>query len=97
MEDASKSWEDGLLAPPDYGCCYVLDVGRPCGAPRRGQSSYCAEHHTVCHLTSEQAVEKAAEFEALGRVAGGRMALGPLSERILRRLERGAPRKARRI
>jgi|SRR5271167_5181145 len=77
------------------GCAYILDDREGCSicglALRRG-SSYCPQHHALCHVacgTSEEA-RRLREVEELARVVGGRRAaesVGP-SPRFLKRLER---------
>lgn len=75
MEALSRS-----LAPEDrhagLGCAYILDDGDSCrfcgGVPRRG-SSYCPQHHALCHVASGTAEEsrRLREVEELARVVGG--------------------------
>jgi hypothetical protein len=76
-------------------CAYVLADGvsfRFCsGVPRRG-SSYCPEHHALCHVASGTMEEarRLREVEELARVVGGRRGaegVGP-SAQFLKRLER---------
>jgi hypothetical protein len=36
-----------------HGCAYLVeepDGRRVCGSPRKPGSSYCANHHAMCHL-----------------------------------------------
>jgi hypothetical protein len=86
-------------APEDrhagLGCAYILDDGdsrRFCGGvPHRG-SSYCPQHHALCHVASGtvEEVRRLREVEELARVVGGRRGaegVGP-SRRFLKRLER---------
>ncbi len=88
-----------LSAPEDrhagLGCAYILDDGdssRFCdGVPRRG-SSYCPQHHALCHVANGTVEEarRLREVEELARVVGGRRGaegVGP-SRRFLKRLER---------
>jgi hypothetical protein len=94
MEKLSRSPapEDRHAGP---GCAYMLDDGEGChscgGVLRRG-SSYCPQHHALCHVacgTTEEA-RRLREVEELARVVGGRRAtegVGP-SRRFLKRLER---------
>jgi len=88
----STTLADRLAGP---GCSYILDDGdgrRFCdGVPRRG-SSYCQQHHALCHVPSGTTEEtrRLREVEELARVVGGRRAaegVGP-SRRFLNRLER---------
>jgi hypothetical protein len=76
------------------GCAYIVDDDegrRFCGEALRPDSSYCRQHHALCHVacgTTEE-VRRLREVEALARVVGGRRASeasGP-SRRFLRRLE----------
>ena len=90
--------EELSLLPDDRhtgsGCVFILDDGRSrrfCGEiPRRG-SSYCPQHHTLCHVgcgTTAEA-QRLREVEALARAVGGRRApigTGP-SRRFINRLE----------
>jgi hypothetical protein len=78
----------------DTGCAYLLareDGTRSCGLPRRPKSSYCHEHHALCHVasgTSEEA-SRLREVETLACVVGGRQgwrAAGP-SRPFLERLK----------
>jgi len=62
----------------DLGCAYLLDdVGgraNRCGGERQPGSSYCAEHHALCHLPPGSAAERREleQVEALARIVGGR-------------------------
>jgi hypothetical protein len=60
----------------DLGCRYIVENGhaKPCGARLKPGSSYCAEHHALCHCGAGTAAEKARllELRAMARVAGGR-------------------------
>lgn len=82
--------QDGV----DSGCAFILgDIGerRCCGTRQRLGSSYCPEHHALCHVpcgtTEEQ--ERLREVEALANAAGGRRARGAVgpSPKFLRRME----------
>jgi hypothetical protein len=62
----------------DLGCAYLLDgaggrAGR-CGCERRPGSSYCVEHHALCHLPRGSAAERREleQVEALATIVGGR-------------------------
>ena len=80
--------------PDDQGCAYVLDGPdglQTCGAPRRPNSSYCAEHHARCHIACGSGAEtsRLREVEALASAVGGRRGRdgsGP-SRQFLKRLE----------
>jgi hypothetical protein len=59
------------------GCAYILGIGaagQRCDLPRQPRSSYCREHHALCHLASGTSAETARlrEVEALARAVGGR-------------------------
>jgi hypothetical protein len=76
------------------GCAYILGESasnRMCGAPRRPESSYCAEHHALCHLACGSPAEanRLREVEALASAVGGRRARnrGGPSRQFLRRIE----------
>jgi hypothetical protein len=61
----------------DTGCAYLLGIDaakRSCGLPRRPRSSYCREHHALCHLACGTSAEAARlrEVETLARAIGGR-------------------------
>lgn len=86
----SSAPEDGHAG---LGCAYILDDGRRyCGGvPHRG-SSYCPQHHALCHVASGtvEEIRRLREVEELARVVGGRRGaegVGP-SRRFLKRLER---------
>ena len=58
------------------GCAYILGESasnRMCGAPRRPESSYCAEHHALCHLACGSPAEanRLREVEAIASAVGG--------------------------
>jgi hypothetical protein len=79
----------------DSGCAYPLAEGVPpasCGATRRPGSSFCAEHHALCHVSPGSWAEdrELAEEEALARAVGGRLGgdLRAPPEALLRRLDR---------
>jgi hypothetical protein len=76
------------------GCAFIVDGPdglRPCAAPRRPASSYCAPHHALCHITTGSVAEvnRLREVEALASIVGGRRARGRAgpSQRFLSRLE----------
>jgi hypothetical protein len=76
------------------GCCYIVDGmndRRRCGAVLRPGSSYCPEHHALCHLAGGTRAEarRLREVEALAAAVGGRRGSdgkGP-SRRFLEKLE----------
>jgi hypothetical protein len=62
----------------DSGCAFLSGAdGAPlaCGAPRRPGSSFCPEHHALCHLPPGGRAERReiALEEALARAVGGRL------------------------
>ena len=77
------------------GCGYLIDnngLRQTCGEPLRQGSSYCPQHHALCHIRCGSRAELARlrEVETLASAVGGRQcraADGP-SERFLKRLER---------
>jgi len=89
----------------DPGCAYILeecDGRRACGAQRRPASSYCPQHHTLCHVVygSAAEAERLLEVEALASAVAGRRSRdgGGPSRQFLRRLEQtvqGFPRPVR--
>jgi hypothetical protein len=78
----------------DIGCAYIIGEsggGRPCGAARRPSSSYCPQHHSLCHIVcgSKAEIDRLREVEALASAVGGRRArqrTAPTSH-FLKRLE----------
>jgi hypothetical protein len=75
----------------DEGCVFMVAEGGCCGAPRRPGSSYCREHHALCHLVEGSRGERRRlrEAEALASAVGGRQGR-PAREPpdpLLRRLE----------
>jgi hypothetical protein len=61
----------------DPGCAYPLGVGKParsCGLPRRPKSSYCQDHHVLCHVACGTSAEAdfLREVETLACAVGGR-------------------------
>jgi hypothetical protein len=77
------------------GCAYPLTGGsQPAsyGAPCRPGSSFCADHHALCHVLPGSRAEdrELAEEEALARAVGGRLGrdLREPPEALLRRLDR---------
>ncbi len=73
---------DPIVLPPadvpgDTGCAYLIgndDTAKNCALPCRPRSSYCQEHHALCHLacgTSAEA-DRLREVETLARAVGGR-------------------------
>src|SRR5436305_7267816 len=79
----------------DCGCAFPLGAdGAPlaCGAPRRPGSSFCPEHHALCHLPrgGRSGRRALAEEEALARAVGGRLGREAREppDALLRRLDR---------
>ena len=61
----------------DAGCGYLLGAEATaisCGQPRQARSSYCSEHHALCHLASGTTAEahRLREVETLAYAVGGR-------------------------
>jgi len=78
----------------DDRCAYIIEEAgahRICGALRRPISSYCPQHHALCHLANGSAAEanRIREVEAIASAVGGRRSRnrrGP-SRQFLKRLE----------
>ena len=93
MEQLSTTfWHD--LHPENFGCAYPMEENGKrlsCGAPRRPASSYCAEHHALCHVPSGtiEEIRRLREVEALASAVGGRNAQRTRhpSAHFLKRLE----------
>jgi hypothetical protein len=78
----------------DDGCAYIIEESgshRICGTPRRPVSSYCPQHHALCHLANGSAAEanRIREVEAIASAVGGRRSRnrGGPSRQFLKRLE----------
>ena len=78
----------------DIGCAYVVDESdgwRSCGASRKLGSSYCPEHHALCHIAcgTKAETDRLREVEALASAVGGRRARQRTepSRQFLNRLE----------
>jgi hypothetical protein len=79
----------------EEGCAYIVDEPdgrRHCGALRRPASSYCPQHHALCHLAYGSAAEadRIREVEAIASAVAGRRSRnrsGP-SRQFLKRLEK---------
>jgi hypothetical protein len=78
----------------DDGCAYLIGESgshRICGAPRRPVSSYCPQHHALCHLANGSAAEadRIREVEAIASAVGGRRSrnCGGPSRQFIKRLE----------
>jgi hypothetical protein len=98
-ESKEGSMSDRLVSSPGYeqddaGCAYLIGNGKMaknCSLPRRAKSSYCHQHHALCHVacgTSEEA-NRLREAETLAHAVGGRQGWhgsGP-SRPFLERLE----------
>ena len=77
------------------GCAFIVEEAggrRMCGVSRRPGSSYCPEHHALCHLAYGSAAEadRLREVEVIASAVAGRRSRnrrGP-STQFLRRLER---------
>jgi hypothetical protein len=78
----------------DHGCAFLLEGPngrRICGAPCQTSSSYCAHHHSLCHVACGSRAERRRlrEVETLANAVGGRRArqgVAP-SRQFLERLE----------
>ena len=83
----------------DGGCAFIQDNDDRCGGEPKPGSSYCAEHHALCHLLVGSPGEWRGlrETEALACAVGGRQGdhhrVPP--DRFLRRLEKVARGLAR--
>jgi hypothetical protein len=85
---------DSVYTGAPEGCGFILDEERQrrrCGALQRPGSSYCAQHHALCHLPggSKAEAKRLREVEALAAAVGGRRAIagtGP-TRRFLKKLE----------
>jgi hypothetical protein len=78
----------------DDGCAYIIGESgshRICGASRRPVSSYCPQHHALCHLAYGSTAEanRIREVEAIASAVGGRRSRnrGGPSRQFLKRLE----------
>jgi hypothetical protein len=84
----------GFERHSDSGCAYITGVNGArlyCGAARRIGSSYCPEHHALCHVPYGTPAEnkRLREVEALANAVGGRRGrdgAGP-TRKFLKRLE----------
>jgi hypothetical protein len=61
----------------DGGCAYLLEADETllwCGMPRQPRSSYCSNHHALCHLACGTSAEanRLREVEMLAWAVGGR-------------------------
>jgi hypothetical protein len=74
------------------GCAYLLRAERSCGLPRRPRSSYCPQHHALCHVAHGTRAEanQLREVETLARAVGGRQGWrgSEPSQPFLERLQR---------
>ena len=68
-----------MTGDEDLGCAYPLEGaggGQPsrCGGERQPGSSYCAEHHALCHIVAGSVAERRElqAVETLARIVGGR-------------------------
>jgi len=91
MEDHLSSPEDHHTSP---GCTFMIEDDqsrRFCGETLRRGSSYCPQHHALCHVACGTAAEaqRLREVEALARAVGGRRGPGGAgpSRRFIHRLE----------
>lgn len=92
----AADWQAGSTVHAGDGesCCYLLgdeEGRRHCATERRPGSSYCPEHHALCHIAGGTSAEvrRLREVEALATAVGGRRGndgAGP-SRRFLKKLE----------
>lgn len=93
--DKSAAFFDREATIQNEGCAFVVeesDSRRMCGSSRRPGSSYCPEHHALCHLAYGSAAEadRLREVEVIASAVAGRRSRnrrGP-STQFLRRLEK---------
>lgn len=73
------------------GCRYLVDDHpHQCGAARQPGSSYCAEHHALCHIPRSSLLEhsRLREIDRIGEIVGGRQApAGGATATFLRKVE----------
>jgi len=93
VEDLSI-WLQGGISDDESGCAYPLGdkkEHRNCGMPRLRGSSYCPQHHVLCHVPSgtTEEVRQLREVEALANAVGGRRGsnAGAPPRQFLKRLE----------
>ena len=94
MNKSGASFDPGATIENE-GCAFIVEESasrRICGVSRRPGSSYCPEHHVLCHLAYGSAAEadRLREVEAMASAVAGRRSRnrrGP-STQFLRRLER---------
>ncbi|HZK91149.1 MAG TPA: hypothetical protein VFC56_13470 [Stellaceae bacterium] len=98
----SREFRFRMVDDEAEGCAYIVDGRTICGTVRRPGSSYCAQHHALCHVADGSFWDRRRlkEEEALAAAVGGRRGrparLPP--ERFLNRLEniaRGVSRPKR--
>ncbi len=81
-----------LVEAEEEGCAFIGEGGVMCGAGRQERSSYCPEHHALCHIphSSIREQRRLRREEALAEAVGGRIgrAARVPPDRFLRRLER---------
>ena len=58
----------------ERGCAFAIKDQQQCGVPLRAGSSYCDEHHRLCHLKRGSAAERKRlrETDKIGAMVGGR-------------------------
>lgn len=74
QDDPFAAW----LEMSEDGCAYLVQNGhlKPCGRPARKGSSYCREHHEVCHLAPGSLAETR-KLRVIARIAATREARIP--------------------
>jgi hypothetical protein len=70
------------MVPSEDGCAFILGDSEEqgsgarvvCGRPRRQASTYCADHHALCHIAEGSGNERRQlnATEALATAVGGR-------------------------
>jgi hypothetical protein len=65
------------------GCRYIIDdTLQSCGGKRQPGSSYCPEHHALCHLPRHSSAERRQirQINWISNAVGGRQATATLAE-----------------
>jgi hypothetical protein len=73
MPDGSRGFGRDI----EDGCSFLIGDGASawaCGVPRQSGSSFCSEHHALCHISPGSGRERQQihEIEALANAVGGR-------------------------
>lgn len=82
------------------GCRFIVGINGTaqwCGKPGREDSSYCAEHHALCHVPVGSAAEakEIRRIERMAKIVGGKapVANAVLSDKFLRALDTKSRRR----